>query len=31
LETYLRSKLRGIPPSAFGGIVRLTNFNAFHY
>jgi hypothetical protein len=25
-----RSNLRVIIPSAFGGIVRLTNFNAFH-
>jgi len=28
LETYCRSKLLGIQPSAFVGIVRLTNFNA---
>jgi hypothetical protein len=26
-----QSKLRGIQPSAFGGIVRLTNFNTFHF
>jgi hypothetical protein len=27
----LRSKLQGFIPSAFGGIVRLANFNAFYF
>jgi len=31
LETYFHSQLRGILPSAFGGIVQLTNFNALRF
>jgi len=31
LETYSAAELRGIKPSAFGGIVRLTNFNALRF
>jgi hypothetical protein len=30
-ETYFAAELRGIKPSAFGGIVRLTNFNALRF
>ena len=31
LKTSVRYKIKGIKPSAFGGIVRLTNFNALRF